>query len=235
MRRALGRTETVFFHKKFSGNEFPSHLKAALQKVVADADALRFSHSYQVGNIKYHQDNLTYQDLIGITENHLMAPGSELSGHNHPFRLKNLPFFTITGERDSIAIIVDTDSSTANQTLLNAFFTQFDLRSAPATKEKTNAKPDKLSPKKQRPSINAALINLITLRNLINDHFNIQEISQLCFDLGVDFENLGESNTRKAKAQALIEYMKRKSRLGELLALVIKQRPNAEDWAKIIK
>ena len=58
-------------------------------------------------------------------------------------------------------------------------------------------------------------MNLPALRDQIDQHFNDEELRQLCFDLGTDAENL-LGNTRKAKAQSLVEHCLRRNRLPQL-------------------
>ncbi|MFL7837160.1 MAG: hypothetical protein ACK2T4_05690 [Candidatus Promineifilaceae bacterium] len=53
----------------------------------------------------------------------------------------------------------------------------------------------------------------------IVDQFDLAEIQELCFDLKVEFEDLGGSG-RKGKARELVKYMERRGRLGELDAWV---------------
>lgn len=65
-----------------------------------------------------------------------------------------------------------------------------------------------------------------TLRDNMNAYFNMSEIHSLCFDLGIEFEELS-GDTRSDKVKALISFMQRHGRLDELIKLVQQQRPHA--------
>jgi hypothetical protein len=49
----------------------------------------------------------------------------------------------------------------------------------------------------------------------IMDGFNLAEIEELCYQLDVEFENLGGTG-KSGKARELVKYMERRGRLGEL-------------------
>ncbi|MFN2123655.1 MAG: SUMF1/EgtB/PvdO family nonheme iron enzyme [Candidatus Promineifilaceae bacterium] len=69
---------------------------------------------------------------------------------------------------------------------------------------------------------------LIGLRELLSDSFNLEELRLLCFDLGLDYENLA-GGTKTTKMQDLITYLQRRGELQKLLDEVKSQRPNV-DW-----
>jgi len=71
-------------------------------------------------------------------------------------------------------------------------------------------------------------VDRIKLRENINRYFSLDEIESLCFDLGVDFENIGGSS-KPGKVLELIQYMERRGRLDELAQACNKSRPNV-DW-----
>ncbi|PID86906.1 MAG: hypothetical protein CSB13_02050, partial [Chloroflexi bacterium] len=71
-------------------------------------------------------------------------------------------------------------------------------------------------------------MTLPTLRDLINQHFNDEELQQLCFDLSIEYENL-PGDTRIAKTQSLIQYCVRHRRLLDLGEHCRRLRP-AVDW-----
>lgn len=71
-------------------------------------------------------------------------------------------------------------------------------------------------------------VNKISLRENMNRYFSLDEIESLCFDLGVDFENIGGSS-KPGKVLELIQYMERRGRLEELAGACAKSRPNV-DW-----
>ena len=54
---------------------------------------------------------------------------------------------------------------------------------------------------------------------LIVEKFNLAEIQELCFDLAIDFEDLGGSGKR-GKARELVTYVERRGRLEELYAAI---------------
>ena len=63
------------------------------------------------------------------------------------------------------------------------------------------------------------------MRDILNDHFDKSELEDLCFDLGVDYENLrGERKTDKARELLLLIY--RQDRLPDLLTAVQTARPH---------
>ena len=67
---------------------------------------------------------------------------------------------------------------------------------------------------------------LLTLRHNLNAYFNSSELMSLCFDLGIDIEELGGSN-KSDTVRNLISMMQRHGRLEELVELVRQQRPHA--------
>lgn len=66
---------------------------------------------------------------------------------------------------------------------------------------------------------------LAELRNLIDQHFSLEEIQTLCFDMHVEFEHLA-GNTRPLKIQNLIVYLAQRQLLPDLLNWLQQQRPN---------
>jgi hypothetical protein len=60
----------------------------------------------------------------------------------------------------------------------------------------------------------------------VEGQFNESELQDLCFRLAVDYENLGGAG-KAAKAQALISYLHRRGRVGELMEVVKEMRPEA--------
>ncbi|MGD2179340.1 MAG: hypothetical protein PVG71_16140, partial [Anaerolineae bacterium] len=64
----------------------------------------------------------------------------------------------------------------------------------------------------------------VQLRQILTDHFNEGELHTLCFDLGVDYDDLpGEGKANKARE--LVSYLERRKRIPELVELVKKRRP----------
>ena len=68
-------------------------------------------------------------------------------------------------------------------------------------------------------------IDRARLLEMIVDHFNIEELNELCYLLKIDFENLAGEHKRD-KARELIIYLERRGRIDELFALLYEQRPN---------
>ncbi|HID52846.1 MAG TPA: NACHT domain-containing protein [Anaerolineae bacterium] len=84
-------------------------------------------------------------------------------------------------------------------------------------------------------------MTLPALRDLIDQHFSDEELSQLCLDLSVKYDNL-PGNTHIAKSQALVEYCLRHDCLPELGERCEVLRPSinwpdvntlAREWAEI--
>lgn len=69
-------------------------------------------------------------------------------------------------------------------------------------------------------------MTLPAMRDLIDQHFTAEELRQLCFDLGIEYENL-PGDTRIAKSQALVAYCLRHNRLPQLGAQCRRLRPDA--------
>ncbi|MCP4418853.1 MAG: hypothetical protein GY805_19730 [Chloroflexi bacterium] len=65
---------------------------------------------------------------------------------------------------------------------------------------------------------------LTQLRKLLIKHFSLNELRVLCFDMGLEYEEL-PGDTRTTKMHGLIEYLQRRGKLPKLLAEVSEQRP----------
>lgn len=72
---------------------------------------------------------------------------------------------------------------------------------------------------------------LANLRDLLNRHFTQEELRQLCFNLGIEYENL-PGDTRIAKAQSLLEHGLRHNRLPDLVQQCAQVRPKVE-WPDV--
>ncbi len=64
------------------------------------------------------------------------------------------------------------------------------------------------------------------LRRKISDRFSEDEIRTLCFDLDIDYDNLGGS-TKNGKTRELINHIKRNGRLPDLMTLIKQERPTS--------
>jgi WD40 repeat protein/DNA polymerase III delta prime subunit len=67
------------------------------------------------------------------------------------------------------------------------------------------------------------------LSRLMQAHFDLQELRQLCFDLSVNYETLGENLGLPDRVNALIRHLVRHNRLDDLLEALRQYRP-AVDW-----
>jgi len=66
------------------------------------------------------------------------------------------------------------------------------------------------------------------LRRKVATYFNDDEIKSLCFDLGIEYENLA-GETREAKARELVTYCERTSQVSQLANRCRELRPSV-DW-----
>jgi len=74
---------------------------------------------------------------------------------------------------------------------------------------------------------------LIRLREMFTTYFDAGELRTLCFDLGVDYDDLpGEGKGNKTRE--LIAYLERRDRLSELLNLAQQLRPNVS-WDAVVE
>jgi tetratricopeptide (TPR) repeat protein len=69
--------------------------------------------------------------------------------------------------------------------------------------------------------------DLTNLHQFVITYFSLDELRELCFELGVEYENLAGSETRQAKARSLLLLMGEQKRLDELLQAVRQARPEA--------
>jgi hypothetical protein len=60
----------------------------------------------------------------------------------------------------------------------------------------------------------------------IEGHFNEPELQNICFQLGVDYENLAGQG-KSARAQSLVSQLHRNGRIGDLIQLCRQLRPGA--------
>ncbi len=78
--------------------------------------------------------------------------------------------------------------------------------------------------------IKTPLEELAQLRQLLVDHFNEGELRTLCFDLGVDYENLPPGG-KADKARELVAHLERRNQIPELLEMGRRLRPDV-DWSQ---
>ncbi len=72
---------------------------------------------------------------------------------------------------------------------------------------------------------------LTTLSQFITSHYNLEELRTLCFDLGIEYENLGGGETRDAKARELVLWAGKQSQFDRLLAALRDNRPELFEQA----
>ncbi|MDJ0757337.1 MAG: NB-ARC domain-containing protein [Ardenticatenaceae bacterium] len=72
----------------------------------------------------------------------------------------------------------------------------------------------------------------ILLFEMIVQHFNLQELKELCFKLDIIFDNLPNHETLNGAAQALVEYMRRRDRTLILRKACYEERPNVTSWGQ---
>lgn len=77
---------------------------------------------------------------------------------------------------------------------------------------------------KDTPVEDPQLARLEKLHRNLTTYFSENDLQNLCFWLGVDYENLG-SNTKEGKARELIQYIQRQNRLSTLLEKCQEMRP----------
>ncbi len=82
----------------------------------------------------------------------------------------------------------------------------------------------------QEEQANLLLQNRIRLRELMTRHFSKAELEALCFDLGIDKDDL-PGGVKKELAQEIILYCERHDKLEMLLDVCRAQRPSTE-WPK---
>lgn len=63
-----------------------------------------------------------------------------------------------------------------------------------------------------------------TLLHLLLEGYNNAELDELCFELGVDYEDFPAE--KRAKARELVRYLSRRGRLGELVVAGQRSRPH---------
>lgn len=79
-------------------------------------------------------------------------------------------------------------------------------------------------PKPQISQSAGTAISLAELQQKMAEQFNLKELRDLCFDLGVDHEEMS-SEVKKEFCRELIGYLKRRGRLAELISRVQELRP----------
>ena len=68
-------------------------------------------------------------------------------------------------------------------------------------------------------------VRLTSLREILEEYFDLGEIQELCFEMQLDFEDLPGSS-KKTKILGLLNYCQRHSRMNELRGLCVQARPD---------
>lgn len=63
-------------------------------------------------------------------------------------------------------------------------------------------------------------------RQMIIEAFELSEMKDICFDLGIDDENLSQDDTKSEFVLSLLKYLEKRGRLAELIELCRQQRPH---------
>ncbi|MFP4437074.1 MAG: hypothetical protein ACLFVO_07490 [Chloroflexaceae bacterium] len=72
---------------------------------------------------------------------------------------------------------------------------------------------------------------LTKLRSLLVEYFNEEELRDLCFTMGIDYESLpGEG--MKGKTREILTFLERHNRIPELVEVVRDSRPDL-DWEEL--
>jgi hypothetical protein len=71
---------------------------------------------------------------------------------------------------------------------------------------------------------------LIRLRDLIIDRLSLQDMEDICYEVGIDFENF--TGGKRAKALDLVQYLERRRRVADFLRVAKNQRSDI-DWDSI--
>ncbi|MCA9944209.1 MAG: hypothetical protein KC449_12045 [Anaerolineales bacterium] len=69
---------------------------------------------------------------------------------------------------------------------------------------------------------------LVTLANKLEIHFSLKEIKHICFELGVEYENLEGSETLRDKSRELVLFMERRGEFNQLEKKVKEARPRVD-------
>ena len=74
---------------------------------------------------------------------------------------------------------------------------------------------------------------LIELRQLLNERFGEEDLRSLCFDMGIDYDDMGAGTAKTGKILGLIGYLQRRDRLGDLIEAGKRLRPDVP-WDETI-
>jgi hypothetical protein len=77
----------------------------------------------------------------------------------------------------------------------------------------------------------AVKVNDVALVQLLEEHFDLNDLDELCFKMGVKHENV-RGDTLSLRCRNLVSYMARRGQLMSLIISAVKERPNA-DWSSL--
>lgn len=69
------------------------------------------------------------------------------------------------------------------------------------------------------------------LSNLLSSSFNREELKNLCYDLSIDYEEIG-GTVKKSMTRELLSYVERRERLDDLITYARKKRPHT-NWPSL--
>jgi len=100
------------------------------------------------------------------------------------------------------------------------------LRDYPNNPDLLEAKVRAEVPSQTPVDLAPAPVSRTKLRDILMVHFNQSALEEICFNLGVDYENLPGAE-KGGKVRGLIEYFEHRSRYLELVEACRHMRPNA--------
>lgn len=117
--------------------------------------------------------------------------------------------------------IIDADAAE----FLEALNAQLGLAPSPGPEQQRQPAPsDSREPSPRPPDATPAPSpSPAELRRVLTERFDLEELRNLCFDLGIDFDNLrGEG--KAAKARELVAYLQRRQELERLIVAIRRER-----------
>ena len=76
-------------------------------------------------------------------------------------------------------------------------------------------------------AVQGGKVDLAALRRVLVDRLDLEELRTLCFDLGVDYDNLGGEG-KGGKVRELLAYFQRRDQLSQLVRYIRHHRPDIE-------
>lgn len=69
-------------------------------------------------------------------------------------------------------------------------------------------------------------INLTVLYKILLDYFDEQELKELCFELNLDYDTIGENDNKSEKAREIVKYYRRRNAVNKLVRAINRKRPH---------